>query len=169
VNSVCAPPALRPVTRRETGLVAPDETVADRQVRRPATAWPLMSHLELAALPTAAGSARKHARAVTLEFGLSALAGNIELIVSELVTNGVRASEYLRDGGLATPVVRLWLASDLQCVLIRVWDASTEMPVRRDAGPDDESGRGLMLVSCLGSEWGAYRKANGKVVWVIVR
>jgi anti-sigma regulatory factor (Ser/Thr protein kinase) len=126
-----------------------------------------MSHLDLAALPTAVACARMHARAIALEWGLTALADNIELIVSELFTNAVRATEC-RGRGLTTAVVRLSLASDLQCVLIRVWDGSSQMPVRRDAGPDDESGRGLMLVSHLGSEWGAYRKANGKVVWVIV-
>jgi hypothetical protein len=54
-------------------------------------------------------------------------------------------------------------------ILIRVWDGSTEMPARRNAGPDDDSGRGLILVDCLASEWGAYREGNGKVVWVIVR
>jgi hypothetical protein len=53
-------------------------------------------------------------------------------------------------------------------MLIRVWDASSQMPARQDARPDDESGRGLMLVDCLASEWGAYREENGKVVWVII-
>jgi anti-sigma regulatory factor (Ser/Thr protein kinase) len=153
---------------RDSRPLAPAEPAVGAPLQRPTTAWPLMSHLELAALPTAVGSARKHAWAVALEFGLSALANNIELIVSELVTNAVRASEYLCGDGLATPVVWLWLASDLQCMLIRVWDGNSEMPIRRDAGPYDESGRGLMLVNCLGSEWGAYRKANGKVVWVII-
>jgi anti-sigma regulatory factor (Ser/Thr protein kinase) len=127
-----------------------------------------MSHLDLAALPTAVACARMHARAITLEWGLPALADNIELIVSELFTNAVRATEHSRSRGLTTAVVRLSLASDLRCVLIRVWDGSSQMPERQDAGPDDESGRGLMLVSYLSSEWGAYRKANGKVVWVII-
>jgi anti-sigma regulatory factor (Ser/Thr protein kinase) len=154
---------------RDSRPLAPDESIARGPLQRSTTAWPVMSYLELAALPTAVGSARKHARAVALEVGLSALADNIELIVSELATNAVRATQHLRDSTLTTPVVRLWLASELQSMLIQIWDASSQMPVRRDAGPDDESGRGLMLVNCLGSEWGAYRKANGKVVWVIVR
>jgi hypothetical protein len=42
------------------------------------------------------------------------------------------------------------------------------MPIRRDAGPDAESGRGLLLVNSLGKDWGAYRSANGKVVWVLL-
>jgi hypothetical protein len=43
------------------------------------------------------------------------------------------------------------------------------MPARRDAGPDEDSGRGLMLVEALGKDWGAYREADGgKVVWVML-
>src|SRR5258708_6238612 len=167
VNSACALPVL-PVTRKDSGPVAPDEIMAHRPVQQPAAVWPLISHLDLAALPTAVACARMHAREIALEWGLTALADNIELIVSELFTNGVRATEHLRNRGLTTAVVRLSLASDLQCVLIRVRDGSSQMPERLDARPDDESGRGLMLVSYLSREWGAYRKANGKVVWVIV-
>lgn len=149
--------------------MASEETVAYKPAQRQAETWPLISHLELAALPTAVSCARRHAKAVVLEWGLPTLADTIELIVSEIVTNAVRATSLLRDGGLTTPVVRLWLASDLHCVLIRVWDASSQMPTRQDARPEDESGRGLMLVDCLASEWGAYRKKNGKVIWVMVK
>jgi anti-sigma regulatory factor (Ser/Thr protein kinase) len=137
-------------------------------VRQSATAWSLVSYLEYAALPTAVGSARKHAWAIVGEFGLSDLADTVELIVSELATNAVRATSHLRTRSLRIPVFRLWLASDLRCVLIRVWDGSSQMPARQDPGPDDESGRGLMLVDCLATDWGAYREENGKVIWVIV-
>jgi hypothetical protein len=34
------------------------------------------------------------------------------------------------------------------------------------AGPEQEGGRGLMLVESLGQDWGAYRAETGKVVWV---
>jgi hypothetical protein len=62
--------------------------------------------------------------------------------------------------------VRLWLALDQASVTIHVWDASSEMPVRRDARPDTEGGRGLLVVDALSTDWGAYRRDNGKVVWV---
>jgi hypothetical protein len=65
-------------------------------------------------------------------------------------------------------VVRLWLARDQDSVIIRVWDASPHMPVRRDAGPDDEAGRGLLLVDALSTGWGAYQQDDGKVVWVTI-
>jgi len=109
-----------------------------------------------------------HAKAIALEWRLSLLADDIELIVSELVTNATRAAGLARDDILATPVVRLSIASDLRCVLIRVWDGNSQIPARRDAGPDEEDGRGLMLVENLCSEWGACRKADGKVVWVLI-
>jgi anti-sigma regulatory factor (Ser/Thr protein kinase) len=148
--------------------VAPEETLASGLVRRPAPPWLVMTHLELAAMPTAVPCFRKHARLVALEWGLPDLAEKVELIVSELVTNSVRFAERSRGNGLAAEVVQLWLFSDLHCILVRVWDSSSEMPVRQDAGPDEESGRGLMLVDQLSSEWGAYRKAHGKVVWVLI-
>ena len=66
------------------------------------------------------------------------------------------------------PVVRLWLASDGPDVLISVWDGSSQAPVRQEAGPDDESGRGLLIVESLSRDWGSYRTADGKVVWVLI-
>jgi anti-sigma regulatory factor (Ser/Thr protein kinase) len=137
-------------------------------VRQPTRVWPLTSHLELPALPTAVREARRHARELALKFGLSELVESIELAVSEIVTNAIRATSHLDASSLTNPVVRLSLASDLHCMMIRVWDASNQLPVRQDASPDDESGRGLMLVDFLASEWGAYYRETGKVVWAIV-
>jgi anti-sigma regulatory factor (Ser/Thr protein kinase) len=99
------------------------------------------------------------------------VADTAELLASELVTNAIQASERLRlrTDLAAVPVVRLWLVSDQSSIVIQVWDGSDEMPVRKDTGaPDDESGRGLMLVAALCKEWGAYRKTEGKVVWVMI-
>jgi anti-sigma regulatory factor (Ser/Thr protein kinase) len=103
-----------------------------------------------------------------MEWGLADLADTAELLCSELMTNALRASERLRvRADLAiVPVIRLWLASDKSSLVIHVWDGSDEMPAPRDAGIDEESGRGLMLVESLGSDWGAYRKTTGKTVWV---
>jgi anti-sigma regulatory factor (Ser/Thr protein kinase) len=125
--------------------------------------WPLQSRLELAALDTAPACARKHAKAVLLEWGLPTLADTAELLVSELITNAVRAS-----AALPSPVVGLWLVSDGQSIVAHVRDGSNVMPERRDADPDSASGRGLLLVETLGKDWGAYRKATGKVVWVLI-
>src|ERR1700680_336795 len=50
--------------------------------------WQLRTLLELAALPGAVPCSRLHARHVLLEWGLSEIAENAELLLSELVTNG---------------------------------------------------------------------------------
>jgi anti-sigma regulatory factor (Ser/Thr protein kinase) len=126
--------------------------------------WPLQTHLELAALPTAPACARGHVRSVVLEWGLRDLTDTAELLVSELITNAIHASTRLKDRAIV-PVIGLWLSSDQASIVIRVWDASDEMPVRQEAGPGDDSGRGLMIIDALSSNWGAYREADGKVVW----
>jgi anti-sigma regulatory factor (Ser/Thr protein kinase) len=129
--------------------------------------WPIRTHLELAALPTAPACARGHVRSVALEWGLADLAETAELLASEMITNSVHASGRLRT--TATPVVRLWVTSDGKSLTIRVWDASDAMPVRQEAGPGDDSGRGLMILDALSTDWGSYREANGgKTVWATI-
>ena len=129
--------------------------------------WPRRTELPLAALPTAPGVARGHARSVAREWGLADLADTAELIVSELVTNAVQASARLRTAG--PPVVLLWVTSDGISMVIHVWDASPDMPIRKDTAPDEERGRGLMLVGVLSKSHGMYRKAEGgKTVWALI-
>jgi anti-sigma regulatory factor (Ser/Thr protein kinase) len=132
--------------------------------------WPLQTGLSLAALSTAPACARGHVRTVAHEWGLPELAETAELLVSELVTNAVQAAQRLttRTDLAAVPVIRFWLFSDRRSIVIHVWDACDDMPVRQDAGPDAVGGRGLLLVEALGKDWGAYRQAEGKVVWVLV-
>lgn len=127
----------------------------------------LQTRLELAALATAPSCARGHVRAVAAEWGLAGLADIAELLVSELVTNGVQAARrlHVRADQPAAPVVRLWLVSDGASLMMHVWDGSSEMPVRRAGTPDEEGGRGLMLVEHLSKDWGTYWKDGGKVVW----
>jgi anti-sigma regulatory factor (Ser/Thr protein kinase) len=133
--------------------------------------WPLQSGLPpLAALPTAPACARGHVRMVAHEWGLQHPADTAELLASETVANAVQASERLRArADVATvPVVLLSLVSDKVSLVIRVWDACEYMPVRQVAGPDELGGRGLLLVETLGSDWGFYRIAGGKVAWVLI-
>jgi len=125
--------------------------------------WPLVSFLELGALPGAVPCARLHARQVLSEWGLQASAETLELLVSELVTN---AMHITRAAAAGTPV-RLWLVSDKTQVVIWVWDASPLPPEPADADDDAEHGRGLMLVQALSTRWGwdFPRGAGGKAVW----
>jgi anti-sigma regulatory factor (Ser/Thr protein kinase) len=130
--------------------------------------WPLQSDLELGAYPTAVPCARLHSRLVAGEWGLAGLAEVVELVVSELTTNAVQATSAA--GLTGTRSVRLWLGSDGRRIVVQVWDSSPHSPVRQDAGPDAESGRGLLLVDSLSADWGSDRSADGsgKVVWAVI-
>lgn len=131
------------------------------------TVWPLQTHLAMGALPGAVPCARGHVRCVVREWGLGDLSDTAELLASELVTNAVRASQSL-EPTQGLPVVQLWLASDQLSVILHVWDASDQIPVRQQANADDSSGRGLLLVEALSAGWGCYRLEVGKVVWAQV-
>lgn len=143
---------------------------------RTAASWPLRSCLELGALPSAVPCARLHAKQVLWEWGVEALVEAVELIVSELVTNGVQASKGMigcRYQGRWTPgvpPVRLWLCSDRQSVLVQVWDGSDRRPERKEVDLGAVGGRGLLLVEALSTEWGTYTpdRSAGKVVWALV-
>ena len=52
----------------------------------------LQTPLVLGALPSAVACARLHARNVMYEWNLPSVADSVELVVSELVTDAVRAS-----------------------------------------------------------------------------
>jgi anti-sigma regulatory factor (Ser/Thr protein kinase) len=100
-------------------------------------------------------------------WGLPHLADTAELLVSELVTNAVQASQR-QEQAPGVPVIWLWLASDAASIAIHVWDGSEAMPERQVATTEQDSGRGLMLVEALSKEWGVHREAGGKVVWVVI-
>ena len=132
--------------------------------------WPLHTFLELGALDGAVPSARLHTRHVLREWGLAGFAESTELVVSELVTNGVKATR-----ALAQAAIRLWLFSDQQRVAVMVWDASSQPPVRIEVNDDAENGRGLLLVEAVSDQWGwcfpgdtPAGNHHGKFVWAIV-
>src|ERR1700722_386135 len=146
--------------------------------------WPLHSYRELRALPESVRSARLQARKVLREWRLEAFADPVELLVSELTTNAVRASALiagpLHETGQArrSGRMRLWLTSDRHSVLIQVWDGGHCQPVRQDAGLDAEAGRGLLLVETLSARGGCAAPGGpaavdgpaglgGKIVWAL--
>jgi anti-sigma regulatory factor (Ser/Thr protein kinase) len=126
----------------------------------------------MAAVPSAVGRARAYARWVLDTWALSAMADTTELLISELVTNAVKASGFVDEDvdermliGKVNPIY-LGLSVLAEILLIEVWDASTELPQRRAAFEDDESGRGLLLVQTLTKDWGCDVVASGgKIVW----
>jgi anti-sigma regulatory factor (Ser/Thr protein kinase) len=128
--------------------------------------WPLHSHLELAALPAAVSDARHHTRRVLAGWHLGVVGEPAELVVSELVTNAIRACQAAG----AHRQVQLRLASDRARVLIEVQDCSPQLPVPAGATDDDESRRGLCLVAAMSAAWDWYpdRASGGKVVWALL-
>ncbi len=129
-------------------------------------AWQLRDYIELGALPGAVPCARLHARQLMWEWRLTGLSESVELVVSELITNGVTASLSLKQNF----PVRLWLLSDKARVLILVWDASRKEPARIEKDEEAENGRGLLLVEAISDQWNWYRTEDmgGKVVWASV-
>jgi len=147
----------------------------------PAPGWPLRSQLELGPLPGAVPCARLHARLVLWEWGLTSLSDPVELIVSELATNALRASAGGADAGDGYPPegrpqpIGLRLGSDQQQVLVEVWDGSPAPPVAGLVSSGGETGRGLLMVQAMSRRWGYYFPAAGalsptavKVVWALV-
>ncbi|HEY6309757.1 MAG TPA: ATP-binding protein [Streptosporangiaceae bacterium] len=113
--------------------------------------WPLHDTLILGALADAVPSARAHLRQLLRQWSHAELDQDASVVISELVTNAVVASGELRP---AVAPVLMWLGSDRRCLLLAVADASPQLPVRLNLGPDAERGRGLALVEALSSRWG---------------
>lgn len=106
--------------------------------------------------PAQVGRARAVVREQLHDWGLALLSGPAELMVSEVVTNAVRHSH-------GRPVTMRLVRGDT--LLCEVDDDDHELPTLLSAGPDDEAGRGLRVVSTLAREWGTSRTAAGKSVW----
>ncbi|MFF4414607.1 SpoIIE family protein phosphatase [Streptosporangium sp. NPDC001559] len=106
--------------------------------------------------PRSAGQARAFVRATLAEWRLEAIVDNVELMVSELVANAV-------EHGSGSVGLRMLRGPTLVC---EVSDRSTVLPSMRDAGSDDDTGRGLHLVNWLAHRWGSRTTPKGKVVWV---
>ncbi len=135
--------------------------------------WPLQTRLYLGALDGADRCARLHARNVLWEWGLKALADDVELVVSELATNAVLASQRqaAHPGPATGPMpVCMALSSDGRAVVVQVWDANPDVPITKSGDPDTDGGRGLLIVQALAETWNWYRlhDAGGKVVWATI-
>jgi hypothetical protein len=92
---------------------------------------------------------------VLRQWDLDDLVPTAELLASELVSNALRHSS----GPLRLTLERV---SGLRCL---VSDGTADLPRPADAGPDDESGRGLLLVDMLAARWGCEVGPEGKNVW----
>jgi anti-sigma regulatory factor (Ser/Thr protein kinase) len=141
---------------------------------------PLRTYLTLAALPSTVYWSRRLVADKLAAWIAATPTDTVELLVSELVTNAVKAvgltgqtaglSEgpvKLRYSDVTRPgCVRLRLTLEPAAgLLIEVWDPSGEPPIIKDADEEAEGGRGLRLVEALSRQWGWYWADSGKVVW----
>jgi hypothetical protein len=136
---------------RETAPPIPKEPApgVPHQDGRVAGPWQLPSE------PASCRSARTAVRAVLTHWELEHLTHTAELLVSELVGNALLHA----DGPLRLTVERRQV---LRC---RVEDGSRQLPRRRSAAVDDETGRGLELVHLMSTDWGVEHTVSGKSVW----
>jgi anti-sigma regulatory factor (Ser/Thr protein kinase) len=94
------------------------------------------------------------------------------LLTSELVTNAVthatrNPKRKAPARGITGEAVLLVIAADDAGLRVDVHDGSADLPIVSGyvAEADEETGRGLLLVTSLSAEWGFYRTAGGKAVY----
>jgi anti-sigma regulatory factor (Ser/Thr protein kinase) len=130
--------------------------------------------VELPGEPVSVARAREHTAATLAAWRVGAdTVETAVLLVSELVTNGVvhgcrcQATPIFNE--LARrPNLTLRLTLRGSRLLLEVFDPSLDPPFRPDGTPDDESGRGTLLLDALSETWDYRLLAFGKVVWCAV-
>ncbi|MFG2135742.1 SpoIIE family protein phosphatase [Streptomyces sp. NPDC048650] len=152
------PPPLEPLCDEVLDMLGPgdrDDDIALLAARFDGIAPSDVAYWYLDPKAQTAGQARRLARRALARWGLDELTDQVELLVSEVVTNAVRYAER--------PITLRLLRTDvLRC---EVGDDVPQLPRLRQARPSDEGGRGLYLVNRMARRWGATRLSMGKVVW----
>jgi anti-sigma regulatory factor (Ser/Thr protein kinase) len=100
--------------------------------------------------------ARRFAHECLSRWQLEEQAADVEIIVTELVTNAIRHSRG---------PVTLSIGRRLDRIVVQVQDPSPEPPEQEEAGVLDDNGRGLLLVEEIASGWGSTPTGDGKRVW----
>lgn len=117
--------------------------------------------------PESVKFARDFTRVTLRSWGLTALSDDAELVVSELVTNALRHA--VRGPGSDKPTITLRLLAQAPYLMCMVSDPSREIPLRRESGPEDSTGRGLQVIESYSTRWGWHLLDDGgKVVWALL-
>ena len=101
-------------------------------------------------------AARAAAARAADDLAIEPLADDLQLVVSELVTNAVR---------YADPPVAVEIEAGEQTVTIAVGDGSPGRPRAQTPDVDAEGGRGLLMIDLLAEESGIRPQPPGKTVW----
>lgn len=122
-----------------------------------ASGAPIVRRTVLPAELRSPGAARSVVRAAVTEGELSGILDEALLLTTELVTNAVVH---------AATQVTVEVICDAAGLTVTVLDgAAGSLAPITSGGPDDERGRGLILVEGLAERWGTVHHAGGKGVW----
>lgn len=114
------------------------------------------------ATPASVAPARAGVRETLTAWGIDGdTADSAVLITSELVTNALTHSAVERI------VCRLLATPERLRIEVEDQNRGPLRPVPRQPGPDDQSGRGLLLVEALSTDWGVASLPHryGRAVW----
>jgi serine/threonine-protein kinase RsbW len=120
----------------------------------------------LPALGACVAEARRRLRALLAERGVDEdVRDDAGLVLSELFTNAIRYSDSERIA------CALRVTSSLLRLEVADQGRGLTQPQPREAGVDEESGRGLLLVNALAAAWGVHPcgDGHGRVVWAVLR
>jgi len=139
----------------------PDGTSGDPGAARfPSSSEGALSRvLTVPPVPRAVRASRQWVRETMTRWRLTDATDVAESLASELVTNAIR---HAQDG--TSVVVLLMYAAGTLRLEVRDRDP-LNLPLVRNAGPLDTTGRGLLLVEALADHWGVRVTDTGKSVW----
>ncbi|MEV6294533.1 ATP-binding protein [Streptomyces sp. NPDC051896] len=145
---------------RLPGPLGPDQPASGDPLPRSAAAF------DLPAQPAAVGTARRVVRDLLTAWGVpDGTRDDAVLVTSELVTNALvhTAGERI--------ACRLHGTADRIRIEVEDQDGGSTLPTALRAGPDDQHGRGLLLVDALSHDWGVTPLTGrpAQVVWAELR
>jgi anti-sigma regulatory factor (Ser/Thr protein kinase) len=126
--------------------------------------------LGLLARPESVRGARGFVSETLCDWGLDLMIEDVELVISELVTNALRhALLHVQTAEpLGSPPIRLSLIRVDGYLMCAVTDPSSAIPLRREPDYAAQTGRGLHLVEAFSRSWGwTPLPAAGKIVWAM--
>lgn len=139
-------------TNRLTGVPTPGPVDAVDDCRRESMSYPRHA--------TSVVAARTHVQNIAEERGLGSLVDDLTLVVSELITNAIVHAKGGRE---------VWLNFELNQTTLRIEirDSGQTFDFLFVDQPDleNESGRGIAIITELADKYGMDEHAAGKTVW----
>jgi anti-sigma regulatory factor (Ser/Thr protein kinase) len=115
-----------------------------------------VEHTSLTAECASPRLARRFVTSTLTGWNAEHLIDTATLLTSELVTNAVVHAD--------SPI-ELRVDRQVNVIRFEVQDRSERLPSWRPTGPEDTSGRGLLLLELLSKAWGVDPLVPGKAVW----